>query len=86
MAHIRINNKNERFGSAVSIADLAQYAEIFKKDSDDLHIYEIEEYMSKEYKHELEHFEYEFGSHYHCRFKDGSEMSVGAYFEGVEHQ
>lgn len=79
MARITVDNTNNMYPGKVSIADLAQFMPLFKKKSDDLDIYEVEDMMSREYKFEIEKFEYEYCTGYTAFFKDGSILSVGAW-------
>jgi hypothetical protein len=79
MAKITIDRANEIFGSKTTIADLAQFTEILSRDSDRLNIYEVEEAMTREWKHEIASWEYEYLTGYTATFKDGSRISIGAW-------
>jgi hypothetical protein len=84
MAKITIDTTAEIFGAAVTIAHLARHTPILSRDSDCLNIYEVEEAMSREWKHEIESWEYEYLLGYRATFKDGSKISVGAWAEGED--
>lgn len=80
MAKVTVNNKSERFGDKVSIADLAANTPfLLALDSDDLNIYLVEMLMTFEWQHEIESHEYEICHGYSATFKDGSQIHIGAW-------
>lgn len=80
MARVRIDNSKNLWPGTVTIADLAANTAILKRDSDLLSIYEVQEAFEEEWKFEVEAWEYEYGTGYSARFKDGSVINVGAYW------
>jgi hypothetical protein len=84
MARISIDTTGQIYRSTVTVADLAQYTPILSRDSDCLTIYEVEEAMSREWKWEIETWEYEYLTGYSATFKDGSIIHIGAWAEGDE--
>lgn len=84
-AEIEIDNSLDRFNAKTTMADLAQFAEIFKKNSsEDLDIYTVRDYMANEYRHEIADTEMEFGSFYRAVFKDGSVLTVKCLAERAD--
>lgn len=80
MAKITIDNSGERFGSKVSIADLAQFVPTIRDNhSNDLTIYQVESAMSDAYPFEIADWSYEYLTGYSATFKDGSIIHVGAW-------
>jgi len=80
MARVTVDNTKNLYPGTTTIADLAQYCPMFKENkSEDLNIYQVEDMMTREYKNEIEKFEYEYATGYTAYFKDGSVLSVGAW-------
>jgi hypothetical protein len=84
MARVHIDNTHELWGSAVSIADLAQFTQGIKDvPSAKISVYDVHDIFAREYWHEIVpgSVEMEYPNWYRCAFKDGSEIQVGAWKE-----
>lgn len=77
MAKITVDNSAEKFGSKVSIADLARNA--FPESSDVLHIYAVQNRLEREWRFEIESLDMEYALGVHAMFKDGSAINVAAW-------
>ena len=74
-----IDMSNEKFGAATSIAHLAlnSFGGI---NSGDLIIYRAAKIVERDWKFELEKYEYEYGMGMTAEFKDGSKLTVCAWY------
>lgn len=84
MARVTVDNSKQLFGSKTTIADLAANTEILSRDSDDLDIYTVQRAMDREWRFEIQAWEYEYLTGYSATFKDGSVIHVGAWADGDE--
>lgn len=84
MARVTVDNSKQLFGSTTTIADLAANTEILSRDSDDLDIYTVQKAMHREWRFEIEAWEYEYLTGYSATFKDGSVIHVSAWADGDE--
>jgi hypothetical protein len=84
MAKITVVNDGNIFPGTVSIADLAANTEFLKESSKNMTIYYVEYMMRQEWKWEIESFDYEYATGYSAKFKDGSEIHIGAWSEGED--
>ena len=83
---IEVDMKNEKFGSAVSIAHLAANG-FTDWDAKSRHIYDADEMISREWKWELEKpVEMEYATGVTATFKDGSVLHVAAWGDCCEGQ
>lgn len=80
MARVRIDNSGNLWPGTVTIADLAANTAILERDSDVLSIYDVQEAFEAEWAFEVATWEYEYGTGYSAKFKDGSAINVGAYW------
>jgi hypothetical protein len=80
MLKLHVYNEGELFGSATSIADLAQFS-FNGQDSEELTVYEAGAILERDWRWEIDpsSLELENGLGTRVRFKDGSALSVSAW-------
>lgn len=80
MLNIHIDNSGDIFASRTTIADLAQFS-FTGCDSDEMNVYQVDAILTRDWRDELADVELENGMATRAKFKDGSEISVGAWSE-----
>lgn len=82
MMNLSIDTSGEIFGSAVTIAHLAQFS-FSDQESEHLTVYEVAAILARDWRWEMEpgSLELENGTGTRVRFKDGSALSVSAWAE-----
>jgi hypothetical protein len=80
---VEIDTSEEKFGSEVTIAHLAQHS-FNGRDSDLLHIYEVVRILERDWRDEIEGTEMEYLTGVTATFKDGSQLSIAAWADCCE--
>lgn len=81
MARVIIDNSKEKFGSHVSIANLAAFS-FHGLFSDDINIYAAADIVRRDWPFEVADIEMEYATGICVTFNDGSCLAVGAWAEG----
>lgn len=84
MAHVQVNNSDEIFGDATSIADLAQHS-FADWDANHRNIYQADQRLHRDWRDELADIDMEYLTGVTARFKDGSVLRVSAWSGCCDH-
>lgn len=84
MTHVHVNNSNEIFGAAVSIADLARNS-FPEWDADAMNVYQADARLQRDWRDEIDTMEMEYLTGVSVEFKDGSLLRVSAWASCCDH-